>query len=284
MPGCAGARGRPSTSRAVDWFGGEGTPSDDERLAALYDLDAPPGDAAIDWLRGLARMTGGPVLELGVGTGRVAVPLAADGHDVTGVDRSAGMLARAARRAEAAGAALRLVQADMRSFALERAFSLVVIAFNTFLMLTADERWACLARCREHLTPTGRLAIDVFQPDPEKIAGLDGGVREDWRRVDPESGRVVAKYSSTWADVDGVRFHWWFDETADDGAVRRIGRETTLHYLYRREAELLFPAAGFELDSLHGDYDGSAVTASSPRLLILARRRERGSGRERRRR
>jgi len=124
----------------------------------------------------------------------------------------------------------------------------------------------------------------VFQPDPEKIAGVDGGVREEWRRADPSTGRLVTKYSSTRASVDAVTFHWWWDEVADDGTVRRIGRETTLHYLYRREAELLFAASGFELDALHGDYDGSPATSASARLLIVARRRERGSGRERRRR
>src|SRR5204863_6973409 len=148
---------------------------DDARLAALYDLDTPSTtatDAAIDWFRGLAQMTGGPILELGVGSGRVAVPVAKDGHEVVGVDRSAAMLARAERYARKARTELRLVQADMRTFSLERAFSLITIPANTFLMLTPDDRWACLARCREHLAKTGRVAIDVFQPDPSTIAGV----------------------------------------------------------------------------------------------------------------
>ncbi len=176
----------------VDWFGQEDVPSEEsERLAALYDLDAPHGpSAAVDWLRGLAQMTGGPVLELGVGTGRVAIPLAKDGREVVGIDRSAAMLARAAAHAKAARAKLTLVEADMRSFSLERTFALVTIPFNTFLMLTPDERWACLARCREHLAPSGRLAIDVFQPNPEVIAGLDGAVREESRFRIPEQSTV----------------------------------------------------------------------------------------------
>lgn len=267
----------------TDWFGGASSEAEDARLAALYDLDAASGDAAIDWHRGLAQMTGGPVLELGVGTGRVAIPLAEDGHEVVGIDRSRAMLARAAEKAKKARVNLTLLEADMRSFALERAFALVTIPFNTFLMLTPDERWACLARCREHLSPTGRLAIDVFQPDPNVISGMDGGVREDWRRVDPESGRTITKFSSTRGNVDGVTFTWWYEEEVD-GVVHRISRETSLHYLYRREAELLFPAAGLDLDTLHGDYDGAAATGASPRLLVVARRRERGAGRDRRRR
>ncbi|HYK97503.1 MAG TPA: class I SAM-dependent methyltransferase [Candidatus Acidoferrales bacterium] len=268
----------------ADWFGATGSAEDDERLAALYDLDAPTGDAAIDWFRGLARMTGGPLLELGVGSGRVAIPLAKDGHEIVGIDRSKAMLARAAKRAKEQRAKLTLVEADMRTFSLERTFALVTIPFNTFLMLTPDERWACLARCREHLTPTGRLAIDVFQPDPNIVAGLDGAVREDWRRKDPDTGHVVTKFSSTRGNVDATTFHWWYDEELDGGAIKRITREATLHYLYRREAELLFPDAGFDIDTLHGDYTGAQVTPTSPKLLFVLRRKERGSGRERRRR
>ena len=228
-------------------------------------------------------MTGGPVLELGVGTGRVAIPVAKDGHEVVGLDRSAAMLAHAARKAKAARAKLTLAQGDMRSFSLERTFALVTIPFNTFLMLTPDERWACLARCREHLAANGRLAIDVFQPDPNIVAGNDGAVREEWRRTDPDTGHTITKFSSTRADVDATTFRWWYDEELEGGAIRRISREATLHFLYRREGELLFPAAGFEFDTLHGDYDGSAVTGASPKLLFVLRRRERGA-RERRRR
>lgn len=227
-------------------------------------------------------MTGGPVLELGVGSGRVAVPVAKDGHEVVGIDRSPGMIARAARRARDVRAGLTLVAADMRSFSLERTFPLVVIAFNTFLMLEPADRPACLARCREHLSGVGRLAIDVFQPDPNVVAGLDGAVREEWRRADPENGHMVTKFSSTRGNVDGAALRWWFDVELPGGAISRIARETRLHYLYRREAELLFSAAGFEIESLHGDYDGAAVVPGSPKLLFVLRRKERAA-RERRR-
>ena len=276
------ARRRRSTDNVVDWYGGQSTPDEDARLAALYDLDARFEDPAIDWFRGLAKMTGGPVLELGVGSGRVAIPIAKDGHEVVGIERSPAMLARAAKRAKEQRVKLTLVEADMRTFSLERSFALVTIPANTFLMLEPDDRWSCLARCREHLTAHGRVAIDVFQPDPSFIAGMDGAVKEEWRRTDPQTGNPVTKFSSTRGNVDAVSFHWWFDEELPDGTVKRILRETSLHYLYRREAELLFPAAGFEIDTLHGSYDGAAVTSSSPKLLFVLRRKERGSGRERR--
>jgi SAM-dependent methyltransferase len=213
----------------------------------------------------------------------VAVPLAVDGHAVVGLDRSSAMLERAERRARAVGAQVRWVEGDMRNFSFDETFALITVPANTFLMLTPDERWECLARAREHLASAGRLAIDVFQPDPARIAGLDGGVIRDWTREDPETGREVAKFSSTIANVDQTTLRWWFEETDAGGTVRRWERQATLHYLYRREAELLFAEAGFETEALHGDYDGSPAVAGSPKLLIVAKRRERGMSRERRR-
>jgi trans-aconitate methyltransferase len=211
------------------------------------------------------------------------VPLAQEGHEVVGLDRSQAMLDRAERRARRAGVDVRWVQGDMRTFSFDEAFALVFVAFNSFLMLAPEDRWACLARVREHLAPRGRIAIDVFQPDPVRIVGMEGGVTDEWERIDPETGRAVHKLSSSRATVDGVTQRIWYDETGADGVVRRITGTTTLSYLYRREAELVFFEAGFEIESLHGDYDGNPAQAGSPKLLIVAGRRERGSGRERRR-
>src|SRR5205814_9613764 len=69
---------------------------------------------------------------------------------------------------------------------------------------------------------------------------------------------------------------------SDNGEVHRIGGTTTLHYLYRREAELLFSEAGFVIETLHGDYDGNPADAQSRKLLVVAKRKERGQRPERR--
>jgi SAM-dependent methyltransferase len=235
----------------------------------------------VEWFGGLARRTGGPILELGCGTGRIAVPIAQDGHHIVGLDRSAAMLERAERRARRANVEVRWVEGDMRAFSFTEAFALIFVALNSFLMLGPDDRWSCLARVREHMAPRGRVAIDVFQPDPETVVGLNGGVVDEWERVDPETGRAVRKFSSSHANVDGVTQRIWYDET-DEGAVRRLGGTTTLHYLYRREAELLFSEAGFVIETLHGDYEGNPADARSRKLLVVAKRKERGQGRERR--
>src|SRR5438477_12950248 len=147
---------------------------------------------------------GGPILELGCGTGRITVPIAQDGHHIVGLDHSAAMLERAERRARRASVEVRWVEGDMRAFSFNEAFALVFVAFNSFLMLDPDDRWSCLARVREHLAPRGRVAIDVFQPDPQIIAGLDGAVVSERERVDRETGRAVRKVPSSHSDVGVV--------------------------------------------------------------------------------
>src|SRR5512146_1665639 len=133
-----------------------------DALARLYDLDltSDPGD--LDLYLALAARTGGPILELAVGTGRLAVPLAADGHEVTGVDLDAAMLARARRSAAAAGPEvarhLRLVEGDVRGIRLPDAgaYRLGFVPLNSiFLMGTRADQAAAVATLAAHLAPGG---------------------------------------------------------------------------------------------------------------------------------
>lgn len=271
-----------------DWTGAPASPEEDARWAAYYDLQYGfgPGDppwADVDWFRSVASGGSGPVLELGCGSGRIAVALARDGHTVVGLDRSRAMLARAAERAAAADVHVDLVQGDLLDFALGRRFGLVIAPFNTFLMVPPADRRACLSRMREHLAPEGQVALDVFQPDPERIAGVDGAVVDEGSADDPRTGERITFFTSTRANVDRTTHTLRIDAVGPDGAVRRHERSLTLHFLYRHEAELLLEGAGFEVISLHGDGEGTPADEHSARLLIVARRRERGERGERRR-
>lgn len=307
VPRAKTARRAPATAgpRAVavtDWTGAAATPQADDRLAAYYDLQHgfTPGATSwpdVDWFRSVASGTGGPILELGCGSGRIAVALAGDGHAVTGLDRSPAMLRRARDRARAAGVEVALVAGDLRDFRLVagpasgptpaaaavRRFALVIVPFNTFLMVPAEDRPACLARIRAHLAPGGHLAIDVFQPDPERIAGVAGGILDEGTGRDERTGESVTFLTSTHATVDRAVQTLRIDVVGPDGLVHRLERVLTLHFLYRREAELLLDRAGFAILSLHGDHHGAPADERSPRLLVVARRRERGAERDRRR-
>jgi len=118
-----------------------------------------------------ARRAGGPVVELGVGTGRIAVPIALEGIPVIGVDSSAEMLAVAGERAALAGVELDLRFGDLREPPVDGEFPLVIVPFRSLLhMQTAEERRAALRAVRQLLEPAGRFVFDVFTPGAEDIA------------------------------------------------------------------------------------------------------------------
>ena len=146
-----------------------------DRLGPAYDAWCRSVLEDIPFYVDLAVRSDGPVLELGVGSGRVAVPTALTGITVVGVDTSPAMLELARRRAEPHAVDLRLVEADMRSLPELGSFGLVTIPFRALLHLSSDtERRAVLSAARERLRPEGVLAFDVFHPDAEDIAETHG--------------------------------------------------------------------------------------------------------------
>jgi SAM-dependent methyltransferase len=127
-----------------------------------------PVEGDIEFFRAAARRTGGPILDVGCGTGRVSMPMAADGWEVVGLDRSAPMLALAdSRRAgqpnEVAGR-LTFVEADLTDFDLGRTFALIVVPFRLFrFLLTPETQRSGLAALRRHLAPGGEVVLDLFR-------------------------------------------------------------------------------------------------------------------------
>src|SRR5262249_9369891 len=146
-----------------------------------------------------ALASGGPVLELGVGTGRIAIPIAASDIEVVGVDLSAGMLEVAREQAELAGVSLDLRQGDLRGppggggcggrRPVEGMFPLIVVPFRTLLHMETDaDRRAALRAVAKHLAPGGTLVFDVFTPGADDIAETHGRWVERepgiWERAD----------------------------------------------------------------------------------------------------
>ena len=195
--------------------------------ADVYDATTKgvPGD--VEFYRDLALASGGPVVELGVGTGRIALPIAAAGVDVIGVDLAPAMLAVARRRAAEAGLAqrLRLVEGDMRTFAVPKAVPLVIIPFRTFLHnLSVEDQRATLAAAYRALLPGGCLALNVFSPD---LRLIERRMTQGARRSEPfgGSGEVLARYAVlSGSQVVTSRLCW-----KEGGSVRRA--TLTLRYV-----------------------------------------------------
>ncbi len=240
----------------------------------LYDLDTVDLVDDLDFYVALARRTGGPVLEIGCGTGRVLVPLAEAGFQVTGVDNDPRMLARARARVERAGVGerARLVEADARTLSLYEHFALAIVPLNSFLHFVSDEdQIAVLGSILDHLRPGGLLVLDLPNPEPALLGEQGGQVVLEWVRTDAETGAEVSKLRSQRVDTARqlVELTLLFDEASEKGLRRRV-YTLPLRYVYRRELELLLEKCGFAVESVYGAYDLSEYASDSLKLIVLA--------------
>jgi SAM-dependent methyltransferase len=243
-------------------------------LARLYDLQYADFVDDLDFWLALAEETGGPVLELGSGTGRVMLPLARAGYRVAGVEQSAPMLDRArlrlGARPEMAQRA-KLAQASMTDFNLGEQFALVLVPLNAFMhLLSTGEQMAALACARRHLRPGGRLAIDLPNPGDAYAAEAASLTLERDFADESGTGRVL-QFASTRLDRAAQLAYvtWFYDEVAADGAVRRTVAPATFRYTFPAEAALLLDKAGLRLLHLYGDYDGSPFADGSARMIVV---------------
>ena len=250
---------------------------------AIYDSMAAviPGGDDIAFFRSLAEQAGGPVLELGCGSGRVAIPLAEAGFDVVGLDRSTGMLARARARAEAAVpeavGRLRLIEGDMTETRAGDGFGLVFAAARVFMsILEPADQLTTLRLVHEQLRPGGLLAIDVFDPRLDLI-GPDGGpVRTDVGTfINPDTGRPVrVTVLDRVNDPVRQRFteHWEFAELDELGhAIRADVEALTLRWTFRHEMRHLLVRAGFEPVAEYSDYAGSPPAYAREQIWVARR-------------
>jgi SAM-dependent methyltransferase len=250
-------------------------PYDTDDLAALYDFAwGDPGDEA-QMYEQFARRGETPSLELGVGSGRIALQLARAGLDVVGVDASRPMLARidAALDPELA-ARLRVVEADMRDFDLRgERFDLVYCAANTFQhMLTTGDQLAVLRCVTCHLTPGGLYVMQLRAP-----RAVDWDVERTplylrWTRPVPGSADQLQRFDSTTvapaAQTATTTHH--FDRVSPDGSVTRRVIEYTLRYTALSELRLLVESAGMRVAAVYGDTDLSPYTDESDTMILVS--------------
>lgn len=243
-------------------------------FARYYDADFRDYLDDVPFLSEMARRTGGPILELMCGTGRVLAPLAAAGYEITGVDISPAMLeiARARLAEDDLTERATLIEGDVRDVALPGGvFNLAFIAVNSFMHLErVGDQLSTLANVRRALARRGTLIIDLFNPDPLEIA------REDNRLVlDREyslDGRHVQKFIAIDSDAAAQLSYvtYLYDETDSEGRVSRRTMRFSMRWFYRFEIEHLLARAGFSLRAIYGSYDLDDYITGSPRLIAVA--------------
>lgn len=251
--------------------------------AEYYDyVDAYAQRDDVSFFVDLACESGGPVLEVGCGTGRVLLPTARAGIEIAGLDLSQGMLAvlrrRLADEPHEVQARVRLVEGDMRHFDLGEQYALVTIPFRPFQHLTTvEDEMACLAAIRRHLKPDGRLVLDLFNPS---LPALTDDSR--FEEQAPEAGLELPdgrRFYRTWRLVDRNLFaqvqqvEMYYYVTYPDGRQERAVHAFPMRWLFRYEAEHLLARCGFEVEHLYAGYDKSEYGSKHPGELIFVAKR-----------
>ncbi len=241
-----------------------------------YDHEFKNRRADVDWYVEQYLDTEGPVLELAVGSGRIALKAVRDGAEVYGLDLSQSMLeharARAAKLPKARRDKLHLARADMRDFALGRTFGLVSCPFNAFMHLyTREDAERCLAAAKAALAPDGLFIIDVLMPD------LDYFMRSPYKRFEgvtfkhPRYGtRYTYSEQSAWDPVRQINQMWFHYDRAEEGeGPAHYVVQLSHRYYYPQELMALLHYAGFEVLYTLGDFEGGPLMADSDSMLLM---------------
>jgi SAM-dependent methyltransferase len=228
----------------------------------------------------LAQKSGGPVLEYGVGNGRIALPMARHGIDVTGVDHSRAMLddlrARLRDEPREVRSRIRLKQGDMRAVRVGRRFPLVVCAFNTALHLyTRADVERFLAGVRAHLSPGGRFVVDLSTPVLEDLVREPGRAYHAPRFRHPTFGGVVK--DREFFDYDRVRqvLFVTMEFEPEDDPHAAWATPLAHRQFFPQEWEALLHYNGFDVVRVSGDFYGGPLVRTSDVMVWEAKLRSR---------
>ncbi len=252
-------------------------------VAEFYDFVVPYREREdVVFFVEMARRSAGPVLEIGCGTGRVLIPTAKAGVEIVGIDASSRMLSvcreKLAREPEEVQSRVRLLQADMRFFDLEKQFGLVTIPFRPFQhVITVEEQLSCLACIHRHLVRGGRLILDVYNPDLQFLTDKryleEYGEEPEFTMADGR--RVLRRHRVASRDVfnqiqDCEAIH---DVRHPSGRRERLVQRVLMRYYFRFEVEHLLGRSGFRVEQLYADYDRSPYGSKYPGELIFVVRK-----------
>src|SRR5438128_3459253 len=255
----------------------------DSFIADYYD-ESPVVSKRLEdvaFYRHAARDFGDPILELGCGTGRITMALAEAGKRITGLDLSERMLERAVKKRAAlrveARERLHLIQGDMARFDLGERFRLVIIPFRPFQhLLEVRQQVDCLECVRKHLAPGGRLILDVFQTDAERMHD-PVHMREvqltEYETADGRRVRICERVAAFHRAEQRNDVEMIFYITHRDGRQDRQVFAWPLRDFFRFGVEHLLARCGFKVAALYGDFDRSPIRGDSPEMIFVAETR-----------
>lgn len=247
-----------------------------DKIAAYYDLEHAGFTDDTELFLQFIAGTGGPVLELGCGTGRILRAIAAAGFQITGLDSSRPMLDLAQEHATMDGLEdlVTLIEGDFERVDLvpSNAFQAVLIAIDSLLHATSiDSQLRVLCAAWTALAPGGLLLLDLLHPTPGRLLAMDGGLAlaGSWTLDD---GSTLDKIVAQVADpVDqSIHSEIWYETTAPDSTIQRIRTGFEQRWIGQGEIELMLRLTGFHEWHIYGSYALDPLDAQSDRMIVAA--------------
>jgi SAM-dependent methyltransferase len=255
-----------------------------EFVAEYYDTNYNPrNDKDVAFYVNYAKESDGRILELGCGTGRVLIPTAATGCEITGLDFSPHMLQKCREKLDKEPEDLqrrvKLIRGDMTDFNTGEKYALITIPFRPFQhLMTVREQKACLACIRRHFKPHGKLVFDVFHPNPARLSPNPEYTveKEDLPETALPDGRKLRRTSRTTGfhrEQQYNDFELIYYVNRPDGRTERLVDDFSMRYFFRYEMEHLLELGGFKVVELFGNFDRSAFTNDSPEMIFVTEKK-----------
>lgn len=214
-----------------------------------------------------------PILEIACGTGRITIPIAEKGFNITGIDISKGMLDEAERKVKGKDLDIEFFKADCRYFNLNKKFNLIFIPFNSFLHIqTREGVESCFNNVKRHMaSEDSRFILDIFNPVPNLLIRNPEHQRKVCEYPDPYSDKLIEIFEDNLYDlatqINYIKWHYIVDDKEE------YVRELNMRIFYPQEIDALLHYNGFEILEKWGDFDKSPFHSDSPKQLILCRKK-----------
>jgi 2-polyprenyl-3-methyl-5-hydroxy-6-metoxy-1,4-benzoquinol methylase len=248
-------------------------PLEGYRDPQTYDLEDGGYDADYPLTEQLARKLGGPLLDLACGTGTMAIRLAQQGYQVTGVDVVPEMIEWASQKAAMQDISIEWVVADARTFSLQKQFPFMYMLGNAFQhFLTRGDQEALFARVREHLHPEGCFLFGTRNPSPRNLYEARRPEPQHFTR--PDGTQYVATEQQEYEPITQIQHYTFRDQWLNpEGQPEEKTTRTALRYVFPQEMEALLFYNGFQIRSCYGTWQQDPLTATSREMIYVCRRR-----------
>jgi 2-polyprenyl-3-methyl-5-hydroxy-6-metoxy-1,4-benzoquinol methylase len=241
----------------------------------IYDGDIYDGmntnmDDLEFYKRWMPKDTNAQILELCCGTGRLTLPLAKEGHNITGVDITASMLAQARKKAASAGLNIEFIEADMRTFSLSQQYDLIFIPFNSIHHLyTNDDLFQTFAAVKKHLKDDGIFIFDCFSPSIKFIVESEKAEKTVTKYTAPDGRSVLIKermrYERT-TQINRIEWHYYINGAFD--SVQNLD----MRMFFPQELDSYVKANGFSIIHKFGDFEEAAFSDDSDKQIYICKK------------